>query len=322
MKALGIALASLSVCGIASLFGPPPAEAANAKPVIGVIELFGNPFFAEARKGMKSVADKEGAELLIENANSDVGREAELMQTFIRRQVDVILISAQSSTGSIAAIKLAKDAGIPVICWNTCIRSPEDKQLVKAFVTSDNKKIGAITGEQVANYVKTKLGGKAKMLMLTCQTFDTCKDRRAGINKALVGLDIKIADEQEGYQVDKARPIADAMLTAHPDAQVFIGENDDGTIAAGQAVQSKGMSEKTPVFGIDINPQVARMIADPKGAVVWTTGQDPYGMGAAAVELAMKQVRGQSLGDFYQFTASPTYSKADLPTVEKYIAAH
>ena len=81
---------------------------------------------------MKSVAEKEGAELLIENANSDVGREAELVQTFIRRQVDVILISAQSATGSIAAIKLAKDAGIPVICWNTCIRSPEDKQLVKA----------------------------------------------------------------------------------------------------------------------------------------------------------------------------------------------
>ena len=129
--------------GMAVLSGPAPAEAANAKPVIGVIELFGNPFFAEARKGMKSVADKEGAELLIENANSDVGREAELMQTFIRRQVDVILISAQSATGSIAAIKLAKDAGVPVICWNTCIRSPEDKQLVKAFVTSDNKKIGA-----------------------------------------------------------------------------------------------------------------------------------------------------------------------------------
>ena len=47
--------------------------------------------------------------------------------------------------------------------------------------------------------MKTKLGGKAKMLMLTCQTFDTCKDRRAGINKALAGLDIKLADEQEGY---------------------------------------------------------------------------------------------------------------------------
>ena len=282
MSVLRTVFSAMFLGGALSLSASPQAEAANAKPVIGVIELFGNPFFAEARKGMKSVADKEGAELLIENANSDVGREAELVQTFIRRQVDVILISAQSATGSIAAIKLAKDAGIPVICWNTCIRSPEDKQLVKAFVTSDNKKIGAITGEQVADYVKAKLGGKAIMLMLTCQTFDTCKDRREGINKALAGLDIKIADEQEGFQVDKARPIADAMLTAHPDAQVFIGENDDGTIAAGQAVQAKGMSDKTPVFGIDINPQVARMIADPKGAVVWTTGQDPYGMGAAA----------------------------------------
>lgn len=322
MSRIRIALALVAVAAAHVSFVQSSALAANAKPVIGVIELFGNPFFAEARKGMKSVADKEGAELLIENANSDVGREAELVQTFIRRQVDVILISAQSATGSIAAIKLAKDAGIPVVCWNTCIRSPEDKQLVKAFVTSDNKKIGEITGTQVAHYVKDKLGGKAVMLMLTCQTFDTCKDRRAGINKALAGLDIKIADEQEGFQVDKARPIADAMLTAHPDAQVFIGENDDGTIAAGQAVQDKGLADKVKVFGIDVNPQVARMIVDPKGAIVWTTGQDPYAMGAAGVELALKQVRGQPLGDFYQFTASPTYSKEDVAAAQKYVDTH
>ena len=301
---------------------PAPAQADAAKPVIGVIELFGNPFFAEARKGMKSVADKEGATLLIENANSDVGREAELVQTFIRRQVDVILISAQSATGSIAALKLAKDAGVPVVCWNTCIRSPEDKQLVKVFVTSDNKKIGEITGTQVADYVKSKLDGKAVLLMLTCQTFDTCKDRRAGLSKALAGVEVKLADEQEGFQVDKARPIADAMLTAHPEAQVFVGENDDGTIAAGQSVQAKGMADKVKVFGIDINPQVARMIADPKGAVVWTTGQDPFGMGAAGVTLALKQVRGQSLGEFYQFTASPTYSKVDVAAAQAYIDSH
>jgi ABC-type sugar transport system substrate-binding protein len=317
----------LAVLGMASAmacFTQGAARADADKPVIGVIELFGNPFFAEARKGMKSVAEKDGAELLIENANSNVGREAELVQTFIRRQVDVILISAQSATGSIAALKLAKDAGIPVVCWNTCIRSPEDKQLVKAFVTSDNKKIGEITGTQVADYVRQQLGGKATLLMLTCQTFDTCKDRRAGINKALAGpgLDIKLADEQEGFQVDKARPIADAMLTAHPDVQVFIGENDDGTIAAGQAVDGKGMADKIKVFGIDINPQVAHAIVDPKSAVVWTTGQDPYAMGASGVELALKQVRGKSLGDFYQFTASPAYSKKDMAAAQKYIETH
>lgn len=320
MRTTKIAVVALALA--MSALGHGYAAADSAKPVIGVIELFGNPFFAEARKGMKSVADKEGAELLIENANSDVGREAELVQTFIQRQVDVILISAQSATGSIAAIKLANDAGIPVVCWNTCIRSPEDQQLTKAFVTSDNKKIGEITGTQVAEYVKNNLGGKAVVLMLTCQTFDTCKDRRAGLDKALAGLDITLADEQEGFQVDKARPIADAMLTAHPEAQVFIGQNDDGTIAAGQAVQDKGLADKIEVFGIDVNPQVARMIADPKGAIVWTTGQDPYGMGAAGVELALKQVRGESLGDFYQFTASPAYSKQDVAEAQKYIDTH
>ena len=298
------------------------ARADDKKLTIGVIELFGNPFFAEARKGMKAVADKEGVELLIENANSDVGKEAELIQTFVTRQVDVILLSAQSPTGSIAAAKLAKDAGVPVVCWNTCVRPPEDKELVKAFVTSDNKKIGATTGEQAAKYIREKLGGKATVVMLTCQTFNSCKDRREGINKALEGLDVTIADEQEGFQVDKARPIADAMLTAHPEVNVFIAENDDGTIAAGQAVEAKGLVGKTVVFGIDINPQVARMIADPNGGVEWTTGQDPYAMGAAGVELAIKAAKGQDLGEFYQFTAAPAYSKADQAGAQKYVDTH
>ena len=45
MKVLKIALSLLSLGGALLLLGSPPAEAANAKPVIGVIELFGNPFF-------------------------------------------------------------------------------------------------------------------------------------------------------------------------------------------------------------------------------------------------------------------------------------
>ena len=313
--ALGVAVVSLLGIGAAR-------AADNKKVTIGVIELFGNPFFAEARKGMRAEAAKDGVSVLIQNANADVGKEAELVQDLITRHVDVILLSAQSAIGSIAAVRLAQSAGVPVVCWNTCIRSPEDKQLVKAFVTSDNEKIGEITGQQVADYVRSKLGGKATILMLTCQTFDTCKDRRRGLNKALAGLDIKIADEQEGYQVDKARPIADAMLRAHPDANVFIGENDDGTIAAGQAVEAAGLAGKVAVFGIDINPQVARMIADPKGAILWTTGQDPQAMGAAGVALAVKAARGETLGPFYQFTPSPTYSKADPAKAQEYIATH
>jgi hypothetical protein len=76
--------------------------------------------------------------------------------------------------------------------------------------------------------------------MLTCESYDVCKERRKGLNEQIAGLDVKILAEQEGFVIDKARPIADSMLTANPDANVFIAENEDGIIAAAQAIKARG----------------------------------------------------------------------------------
>ena len=310
------------VFGAAALLAVAASAMAQAdKPLtIGVIELFPNPHFAEARKGMEEVAKKHNTKLVIQNANVDATKEAQYVQTFITRNVDAILVSAVSPTGSLAALRMAKAAGIPVVCYTTCINPPEDKDLVQAFVMSDNRKIGATTGKQVAAYIKSQLGGKAKVLMLTCESYDVCKERRKGINEQLAGLDVKVLAEQEGFLVDKARPIADSMLAANPNANVFIAENEDAVIAAAQAIKAKGLAGKVAVFGIDINTQVALLVASPDGIVHWTTGQDPHALGMRGLEAAIKAARKQAVGDFYQYTNSPTFSKDDPAAARKYAA--
>lgn len=297
------------------------AQKANEKPLtIGVIELFANPHFAEARKGLEDHAKKNGTRLIVQNSGFDAAKEAQFVQAFITRKVDAILISAVSPSGSLAALRMAKAAGIPVVCYTTCINPPEDKDLVKAYVTSDNRDIGVITGKAAANYIKTTLGGKANVLMLTCEAYDVCKQRRQGINEQLAGVDVKILAEQEGYQLDKARPIAESLLTAHPQANVFIAENQDAVVAAAQAIKAKGLSGKVAVFGIDVDTQVAQLIASPDGIVHWTTGQDPYKLGAQGLEAAIRVARAQSAGDFYQVVASPTFSKDQPDVAKKYVA--
>ncbi|WP_342237865.1 sugar ABC transporter substrate-binding protein [Inquilinus sp. OTU3971] len=302
-----------------------PARAAEGRTLtIGIIELFSGEFFTEARKGYEEAAKQDNLELLVENGDGDVATEAKLIDIFITRHVDAILVSVQSPTGSMAALRRAKEANIAVVCYDTCVNPPDDKALVKAFVTSDNRGLGATTGKQVADYVRARLGGKARLLLLTCETFDVCKARRQGFDEALAGLDVEVLDAQEGFQTDKARPLADAMLTAHPDADLFMAFNDGAAIAAGQAVGEAGLAGKMPVFAIDVNPQVAALIADAGSAVVWTTGQDPYSMGRIGVEFAARAARGVTISDkdFYQFTPSPTYSKSDPKAVEDYIKAH
>ena len=207
------AIASVMLRGLAGVVGLCAATAALAqadKPLtIGVIELFPNPHFAHARKGIEEFAKKNNTNVIIQNANLDATKEAQFIQTFITRKVDAILVSAVSPTGSLAALRFAKSAGIPVVCYTTCVNAPEDKELAQAFVKSDNSILGVTTGKQAAAYIKAELGGKAKILMLTCEAYDVCKERRKGLNEQLAGLDVKILAEQEGFVIDKARPIAE-----------------------------------------------------------------------------------------------------------------
>lgn len=316
VRAIGWGLAGIAPLGVATA-----ALAQADKPLtIGVVELFPNPHFAHAREGIEHVAGKNDVKVIIQNANLDATKEAQYVQTFVTRKVDAILLSAVSPTGSLAALRLAKSAGIPVVCYTTCVNPPNDRQLVQAFLKSDNAALGRTTGKQVADYVKTRLGGTARILMLTCEAYDVCQERRKALNEQLAGLDIKIVAEQEGFVVDKARPIAESMLAAHPDADIFIAENEDGIIAAAQAIKAKGLAGKVAVFGIDINTQVGQLIASPDGIVHWTTGQDPYCLGARGLEAAIKAARQQPAGDFYQLCPSPTFSKADPAAALKYVA--
>ncbi len=296
--------------------------AAKDKLTIGVIELFPNPHFAHARKGIQAAAEANKVETIIQNANLDAAKEAEYIQTFITRRVDAILLSAVSPTGSLAALRLAKAAGIPVVCYTTCVNPPDDRELTRAFFKSDNMMLGDTTGKAAADHIRNERGGSAGILMLTCEAYDVCQERRKGINAQLKGLDAKILAEQEGFVLDKARPIADAMLAAHPDATVFIAENEDGVIAAAQAIKAKGLTDRVAVFGIDINAQVARLIASPDGIVHWTTGQDPFCLGARGLEAAVRAARGEAAGDYYQVCPSPTFSKNDRDAARAYIAGN
>jgi sugar transport system substrate-binding protein len=74
------------------------------------------------------------------------------------------------------------------------------------------------------------------------------------------------------------------------------------------------------VFGIDINTQVAQLIASPDGIVHWTTGQDPHCLGARGLEAAIMAARKQPVSDFYKLCPSPVFSKGGPAAALKYIA--
>jgi sugar transport system substrate-binding protein len=321
--AVGAACVALAACGSNSTDGDEAASGSGAPTsvTIGMTELFPTGYFADFERGLEEEAQAQGVELdlISQNVNNDAGQESQAFQTFVTRKVDAILATAVSPTGSVAAFKQAAAAEIPVVCYNTCL-SPEDtEQYTKSFVSSNSVELGRLTGEQAATYIKDELGGSATAVMLTCETYDVCKDRRKGLDEALASVDLDIVAEQEGFVVDKATPVAKAMLAAHPDVDIFLAENEDANVAAVTAVKSRGLQDKVAVFGIGIDPKIAALVASPDGILRFTTGQDPYNQGKIALRNVLDVLAGKTIDPRLQYSPSPTFAHAEPEKARSYI---
>jgi len=324
--AVAMACVALAGCGAGtSESGTAEAGGGGEAPrsvTLGMTELFPTGYFADFERGLREEARARGVELELvsQDVNNDAGRESQAFQTFVTRRVDAILATAVSPTGSVAAFKQAAAAEIPVVCYNTCLRPADSRRYAESFVSSNSVELGRLTGEQAGRYVEQELGGRAQAVMLTCETYDVCKDRRRGLDEALASVDVEIVAEQEGFVVDKATPVAKAMLAAHPDVDLFLAENEDANVAAVTAVRSRGLQDQVAVFGIGIDPKIASLVASPDGILRFTTGQDPYNQGKIALRNVLAVLDGEPVEPFVQFSPSPTFSHEEPEKARAYIA--
>ena len=205
-------------------------------------------FMQTVQAGMKAAADKVGAEIIMGNTENKLDKEASMIDDDITRKVDAIVITPISADGSIAALKKAKEAGITIICFNTCVN---DKTIPSGFLVTKNDDLGDKSGAAAVKFITEKLGGKAKVGMLNCDQFEGCPPRKAGFlaqSQALPGVEV-VAD-QAGWLADKAAGVQGDAAQAHPDINV-VGREQGGIVAHAIAVKTLGLAEGV-LFGIEI----------------------------------------------------------------------
>ena len=152
---------------------PKPAK----KLIVAGVVFQSDTFMQTVQAGMQAAADMVGADLILGNTENKLDKEASMIDDYITRKVDAIVITPISADGSIAALKKAKDAGITIICFNTCVN---DKSIPSGFLVTKNEDLGIKSGEAAVKFITDKLGGKAKIGLLNCDQFEGCPPRKAG----------------------------------------------------------------------------------------------------------------------------------------------
>ncbi|MEA3537397.1 substrate-binding domain-containing protein [Rhizobium sp. CC-YZS058] len=267
---------------------------------VGAIYMDAQGFYAGVRKGIQTGATEAGRKLdIIEtNAQGDVSKESSFIDSLISAGVQAIIVSPVSADGSFRAIRRAHDAGIPVVCYNTCLSETDMKDYVSAYAVGDPYQFGHKLGEAAADYFLAEKKDAPTIGVLNCEFVEVCVTRRKGFEEALMAKvpNAKIVDNQEGATLDKAVSVASTMLSSHPDLDAFFGEAGGATLGAARAVKSQGRTGKTVVFGGDMTTEIAQELADFSviKAVVDISGQ---GLGKLALTQAISAIDGKAPAD-------------------------
>ena len=134
---------------------------AQAKDVFALVpKNMNNPFFDQARDGCKKAeAESKGAfECMYIGPGEHGGGEeqVQILQDLVAKKVNGIAVSPSNAAAVAVALQAAKDAGIPVLTWDSDLL-PDSKGLRAAYIGTHNYEIG-VNLAKLAMQIKPKGG--------------------------------------------------------------------------------------------------------------------------------------------------------------------
>ena len=269
-----------------------PAMAQGTR--IGVaMTSFDNPFLTILLEGIKSGARKDGAELILEDAQLDVARQQNQVQNFIANGVDAIIVNAVDGAATPAMTQLATQSGVPLVYVN---HPPIDHEALPegtSFVGSDEVESGTMQTREVCKM----LGGKGNVLVLMGPLENEASAvRTRDIEQVIATPDcsgMTIVDRQvSNWNRTQGADITTNWLSSGVGFDAIISNNDEMAIGAIQALKAGGVDmAKVVVAGIDATPD--GLTAMKAGDLDVTVYQNATRQGEVAVQTAIALSRGE-----------------------------
>ena len=165
---------------------------------------------------------------------ADAGRQVALMEDYIARRVDAMVVDPIESGSVAGPIDGAGEAGIPIAVLDTPIDSPY-------VVTHVGVPQFEASREFVAGYISGAMGGEAKIGVMLAST-EVQLPRRDGFLEALKAVPgAEVVAEGDGRNIlERATAEAENMLTANPGIDVIYATGDPQLQGGLAAAASQG----------------------------------------------------------------------------------
>jgi ribose transport system substrate-binding protein len=256
-------------------------------PRIGLsISTLNNPFFVTLRNGAQQAAKKEGAKLIIADAQDDAATQQDDVQNFVTQQVDAILINPVDSEAVVPAVQAANQANIPVIALD---RGASGGKL-ETLIASDNVEGGRMAAKELIQLVGS---GPVAQFEGTPGTSPT-RDRGQGFEEVINAQDAVqlVSSQTANFLRTEGLNVTENILQSNPEIKGIFAQNDEMAMGAVRALGGRAGSE-VKIVGFDGIEDALKAIQ--AGKMNATIAQQPDKIGSLGVENAMKVVDGKSV---------------------------
>lgn len=289
MKVFGRMTTAVVAMLAALTLAPSTAAAAGKKLIVIITPAHDNPFFKQEAVGAEAKAKQLGYDTLVLVHNDDSNKQNELFDTAIARKAAAIVIDNAGADATVAAVKKAKDAGIPSFLIDREINATG---IAVAQIVSNNYQ-GATLGAE--EFVK-RMGEKGPFAELLGKESDTNAGIRSkGYHDVIDQYpNLKmVAQQSANWSQQEAYSKTESILQAHPEVKGIISGNDTMAMGAMAALQAAGRKDVI-VVGFDGSNDVRDAIK--AGKIAATVLQPAYREAQYAVELADKYLKTKSTG--------------------------
>jgi len=222
----------------------------------------------------------------------DRDAQVQVVENFIGRQVNGIVLAPLDSRALIAPVEEAAAAHIPVVVVDSPLRS----DLPASLVATDNREGGRIAGR----YLGKLLGGKGKVIMLrNIAGSGSTEEREAGFLETMHSdfpqIDLISTDQHAGVTRDTAKTAAENLLNRFgSEVNGVFTPNEPSATGMLLALRDAGLAGgKVKFVGFD-SAQVlvdALKTGDIQGLVI----QNPFKMGYLGVKTVLAVLAGKTV---------------------------
>ncbi|MBU4466372.1 MAG: D-ribose ABC transporter substrate-binding protein [Actinobacteria bacterium] len=244
-----------------------------------------NPYWKTEGDIAASTAKGLGYEATVGAHKGDTNTENTLIDTAIANKSVAIILDPANADGSIAAVKKANAAGIPVFLVNAEIN---ESGLAKAQLVSNNAQ-GAAIGAQ--EWVK-QMGEKGSYVeLLGAPSDNNAQTRSNGFATVISQYPalVKAGEQVADWDRTKGHDKMQSLLQSNPSLNGVIAGNDEMALGAVAALKEAGKLSGVVVGGFDGAPDAVTAVTN--GEMAYTVLQPVAVFSEKAVQMADEFIR-------------------------------